>query len=136
MHPPRSHRFPAKIFYNLRLKVHLKDISMDAETARELEERRPGSQVPQVYVNGTYFGDLDQVRAYAETHQLEVMLEGFEERALEDCKRCGGRGWVNCSWCQGSKRSLHNPFEQHDMSKRALKCTVCNEAGLERCAEC
>lgn len=40
-----------------------------------------------------------------------------------------------CRWCLGSKKSVVNEFAE-DPSKKALKCTVCNENGLERCEDC
>jgi glutaredoxin-related protein len=45
-----------KVLYNMRLKVVVKDISMDSDLIKELEERLPGSTVPQLFANGVYFG--------------------------------------------------------------------------------
>lgn len=75
--------------------------------------------------------DAETIKRLNENGQLKAMLEGFEERPSQDCGECGGVGYVPCRWCQGSKKSLSNPFEKTDRSKRALKCTLCNEIGLQ-----
>eukprot|EP00052_Salpingoeca_macrocollata_P011537 m.88975 g.88975 ORF g.88975 m.88975 type:complete len:456 (+) comp18099_c0_seq2:662-2029(+) len=125
-----------RILYNMRLKVIIRDISMDSATVKELEQRLPGATVPQVFVNGEYFGDAQKIRSLNETGELKKLLGGFEIRPTQDCTQCGGAGFVPCTWCQGSKKSIHNPFEREDITKRALKCTVCNEIGLQRCELC
>eukprot|EP00043_Microstomoeca_roanoka_P016800 m.173388 g.173388 ORF g.173388 m.173388 type:complete len:62 (-) comp16529_c0_seq7:183-368(-) len=61
------------------------------------------------------------------------MLANFEDRK-EDCAACGGRGFVPCNWCFGSKKSITNKFAEGYI--RNLKCTVCNENGLQRCEQC
>eukprot|EP00045_Choanoeca_perplexa_P015026 m.181328 g.181328 ORF g.181328 m.181328 type:complete len:119 (+) comp16870_c0_seq7:64-420(+) len=47
-----------KMFYNMRIKVNIKDISLDAATHEELKKRtnNPQPAVPQVFVNGHHFG--------------------------------------------------------------------------------
>eukprot|EP00045_Choanoeca_perplexa_P015027 m.181338 g.181338 ORF g.181338 m.181338 type:complete len:603 (+) comp16870_c0_seq9:129-1937(+) len=125
-----------KMFYNMRIKVNIKDISLDAATHEELKKRtnNPQPAVPQVFVNGHHFGDYAKVQKLNETGELKALLQGFEERPSQDCSRCGGRGFVNCSWCQGTKRSVANPYAK--TTQGALRCTVCNEIGLERCNDC
>ncbi len=104
--------------------------------------------MPQVFVNGEYFGDFDTIGRLNETGKLKELLRGFEvcvcvcvcvyknrtctqERPDEDCSTCGGSGFTPCTWCRGSKKSFLHPF-----GNRSLKCTVCNEVGLVRCSKC
>lgn len=51
----------------------------------------------------------------------------------KDCKVCGGYGFVPCHKCGGSKNSIANSFTG---MFRALRCTHCNENGLELCSAC
>lgn len=39
--------------------------------------------------------------ALNESGELASRLKGLEEGALEDCRTCGGAGFVLCTWCQG-----------------------------------
>ena len=38
------------------------------------------------------------------------MIKGFEKDKGKKCGTCGGARYINCTWCQGSKKSLQNPF--------------------------
>lgn len=124
-----------RIFHNLRLKVSMRDITLQPEYADELELRRPGAKIPQVFVNGQYFGDEARIVELNEQSQLASLLANFEERPSQDCSTCGGAGFVPCTWCQGSKKSIENPFETLP-GRAALRCTVCNVNGLQRCSDC
>ncbi len=53
---------------------------------------------------------MDKVTALNETGQLAKMLKGFEDRNPVPCGKCGGVGFVNCSWCFGSKKSISNKY--------------------------
>ncbi|EDQ89211.1 uncharacterized protein MONBRDRAFT_25420 [Monosiga brevicollis MX1] len=86
------------LFYRLRLKVTLKNIAMDKQAADELRRRAPGAKPPQVFVAGTHFGDWEQVERMAEQGTLQRQLQGYAERPLEDCRTCGGEGYVLCTW--------------------------------------
>eukprot|EP00049_Salpingoeca_infusionum_P002520 m.57776 g.57776 ORF g.57776 m.57776 type:complete len:737 (-) comp11629_c0_seq2:233-2443(-) len=123
------------LFYGLRLKVHLKNIAMDASAKRELEKRIPNATVPQVFVKGVHLGGYKVVHEMNEAGVLKERLKGFAERALTDCPTCGGHGYVLCTWCQGSKRSLEHGFA-HSTKDASLKCTLCNENALQRCPDC
>ncbi|EGD76880.1 hypothetical protein PTSG_08227 [Salpingoeca rosetta] len=127
-----------KLLYNLRLKVVYKDISLDAGYASELKKRcGAGATVPQVFVNGIHFGDYKRVMEMNEAGELQPTLQGFEqEKPVEECSACGGRGFINCTWCQGSKKSIAHPFDHSGSQNKALRCTVCNEIGLIRCPRC
>eukprot|EP00056_Hartaetosiga_gracilis_P011663 m.177456 g.177456 ORF g.177456 m.177456 type:complete len:580 (+) comp13548_c1_seq1:75-1814(+) len=125
-----------KLFHNMRLKVVYKDISLDARTATEFKKRcGEDASVPQVFVNGSLLGGYTKVMEMNEAGELRAVLQGFEEAPVKECVGCGGKGFVNCTWCQGSKKSIHNPFSK-DFENNALKCTVCNEIGLMRCPNC
>lgn len=51
-----------------------------------------------------------------------------------ECPSCGGFGFLPCSVCHGSKMSVfRNCFTD---AFKALKCTACNENGLQRCKNC
>ncbi|XP_015685173.1 glutaredoxin domain-containing cysteine-rich protein 1-like [Protobothrops mucrosquamatus] len=51
-----------------------------------------------------------------------------------ECLSCGGFGFLPCFTCHGSKMSMfRNCFTD---SFKALRCTACNENGLQRCKNC
>lgn len=66
-----------------------------------------------------------------------VFLTFFLEQRVQhphECPSCGGFGFLPCSACHGSKMSVfRNCFTD---SFKALKCTACNENGLQRCLSC
>lgn len=126
-----------KILYNMRIKVLVKDVSMDKAYMNELQERLPRSSVPQLFVKGESVGDYNEVFKMNERGELTLILEGCAMRPMQDCPCCAGTGFMLCTWCRGTKKStpVSSEFEK-DYRKTALKCTVCNENGLERCREC
>eukprot|EP00041_Stephanoeca_diplocostata_P036833 m.1361774 g.1361774 ORF g.1361774 m.1361774 type:complete len:562 (-) comp24942_c1_seq30:2414-4099(-) len=129
-----------QLLYNHRLKVYMKDISMDKAYIAELNERLPGSVVPQMFVAGESLGGYEDIHSMNERNELRAILEEFDvhETPMMDCSGCGGTGFVMCSWCNGTRKSagIANAFTQGETNKGFLKCTVCNENGLERCREC
>ena len=52
---------------------------------------------------------------------------------MNNCPLCNGYKLVPCQKCRGSKNSIANDFTT---TFRALRCTNCNENGLEPCPEC
>eukprot|EP00911_Craspedida_sp_UC1_P001344 UC1_evm2s1012 len=127
-----------KLFRNAHKKVRVKDIHLHPDFASELRERYPAwggaDDVPQVFINFERVGDAEMVIRLNEQGTLGDIIHGFE-RADETCAACGGSGFVLCSWCQGSKKSVVNEFAE-DPTRNALKCTVCNQNGLVRCEQC
>eukprot|EP01147_Barroeca_monosierra_P003330 gene3330-6014_t len=117
------------------LRLHITDdVIISERFALELRERLPTSdQVPQAFVNFFHLGGLERVIQLNETGELKKMLINFEDRT-ENCQNCGGKGFIPCSWCFGSKKSISNKFAEGYI--RNLKCTVCNENGLQRCPSC
>ena len=58
-------------------------------------------------------------------------LQRYE--TANNCKLCGGFEFIPCRKCGGSKNSTANKFTTEF---RALRCTHCNENGMEGCPEC
>ncbi|EGD80581.1 hypothetical protein PTSG_01173 [Salpingoeca rosetta] len=123
------------LFYNLRVRVDLRNIAMDKQARSELERRLPGAVVPQAFLEGRHLGDAKALKEMNETGALRRRLADCEERPLTDCTTCGGQGYILCTWCQGSKRSLLHGFGE-STKEEWLKCSVCNENALQRCPDC
>ena len=58
-------------------------------------------------------------------------LQRYE--TANNCRVCGGYEVIPCRKCGGSKNSTANKFT---LEFRALRCTHCNENGMEVCPEC
>ncbi|MCI4380161.1 hypothetical protein PGIGA_G00236780 [Pangasianodon gigas] len=106
-----------KIFQNHRVKFMEKNIALDSEYGKELEVRcrRVGEppSLPVVFIDGHYLGRVQHPHT---------------------CQTCGGFAFMPCSMCHGSKMSVfRNCFTD---SFKALKCTACNENGLQPCPSC
>ncbi|KAK6299133.1 hypothetical protein J4Q44_G00306430 [Coregonus suidteri] len=106
-----------KIFSNHRVKFLEKNIALDCEYGKDLEERckRVGEppSLPVVFIDGHYLGRVQHPHT---------------------CQTCGGFAFVPCPMCHGSKMSVfRNCFTD---SFKALKCTWCNENGLQPCSSC
>ena len=48
---------------------------------------------------------------------------------VPDCIRCGGRSFIPCLQCQGSKKGRRGSFT-------TLRCSACNQHGLQPCPDC
>eukprot|EP00055_Hartaetosiga_balthica_P009848 m.40359 g.40359 ORF g.40359 m.40359 type:complete len:572 (+) comp6921_c0_seq5:61-1776(+) len=122
-----------KIFQLQGKKYRVKNIALDSRFAKELAERlSPEATVPQAFVNFAHLGDLERVTQLNESKKLNEILHSFET-STSDCDKCGGSGFYPCTWCFGSKKSIKTSFAKTDS---VLKCTVCNEIGLQRCDAC
>ncbi|KAF2983156.1 hypothetical protein EK904_011206, partial [Melospiza melodia maxima] len=122
-----------KIFQNHRVKFEEKNIALNSDYGKELDERcRSVCEVPSlpvVFIDGHYLGGAEKILLMNESGELQDLLTKIEE-----CFSCGGFGFLPCSACHGSKMSvLRNCFTD---SFKALKCTACNENGLQRCRSC
>lgn len=53
--------------------------------------------------------------------------------APKKCGYCGGYEFIPCRKCNGTKDSIRNTFTNEF---KALRCTHCNENGLELCPSC
>ncbi|XP_057707156.1 glutaredoxin domain-containing cysteine-rich protein 1 [Corythoichthys intestinalis] len=128
-----------KIFQNHRLKFVERNIALDSEYGKELEERckRVGEppSLPVVFIDGHYLGGAEKILSMNESGELQDLLTKIERvQDPEMCQRCGGFAFVPCPTCHGSKMSVfRNCFTD---SFKALKCTSCNENGLQPCGSC
>ncbi|KAM9833913.1 glutaredoxin domain-containing cysteine-rich protein 1 [Syngnathus typhle] len=128
-----------KIFQNHRLKFVERNIALDSDYGKKLEERckRVGElpSLPVVFVDGHYLGGAEKILSMNESGELQDLLTKIERvQHPETCQSCGGFAFVPCPTCHGSKMSVfRNCFTD---SFKALKCTSCNENGLRPCGSC
>ncbi|XP_076005285.1 glutaredoxin domain-containing cysteine-rich protein 1 [Genypterus blacodes] len=128
-----------KIFQNHRMKFVEKNIALDSEYGKELEERckRVGEppSLPVVFIDGHYLGGAEKILDMNESGELQDLLTKIERvQQPQTCQTCGGFAFIPCPMCHGSKMSVYrNCFTD---SFKALKCTSCNENGLQACVTC
>ncbi|CAM5149890.1 unnamed protein product [Natator depressus] len=128
-----------KIFQNHRVKFEEKNIALNSDYGKELEERcRRVCEIPSlpvVFIDGQYLGGAEKILSMNESGELQDLLTKIERvQHPHECPSCGGFGFLPCSACRGSKMSVfRNCFTD---SFKALKCTSCNENGLQRCKSC
>nr|XP_020476289.1 glutaredoxin domain-containing cysteine-rich protein 1 [Monopterus albus] len=128
-----------KIFQNHRVKFVEKNIALDSEYGKELEERckRVGEppSLPVVFIDGHYLGGAEKILSMNESGELQDLLTKIERvQHPQMCQTCGGFAFIPCLMCHGSKMSVfRNCFTD---SFKALKCTSCNENGLQPCVSC
>ncbi|KAI4818676.1 hypothetical protein KUCAC02_003979 [Chaenocephalus aceratus] len=128
-----------KIFQNHRVRFVEKNIALDFEYGKELEERcrRVGEppSLPVVFIDGHYLGGAEKILGYERIRRAS----GSSDKKLrvqqpQTCQTCGGFAFIPCPMCHGSKMSVfRNCFTD---SFKALKCTSCNENGLQPCESC
>ncbi|XP_071756491.1 glutaredoxin domain-containing cysteine-rich protein 1 [Centroberyx gerrardi] len=128
-----------KIFQNHRVKFVEKNIALDSEYGKDLEERckRVGEppSLPVVFIDGHYLGGAEKILDMNESGELQDLLTKIERvQHPHTCQTCGGFAFIPCPMCHGSKMSVfRNCFTD---SFKALKCTSCNENGLQPCLSC
>ncbi|XP_068180945.1 glutaredoxin domain-containing cysteine-rich protein 1 [Antennarius striatus] len=128
-----------KIFQNHRVKFLEKNIALDCEYGKELEERcrRVGEppSLPVVFIDGHYLGGAEKILGMNESGELQDLLTKIERvQHPRMCQTCGDFAFIPCPMCHGSKMSVfRNCFTD---SFKALKCTSCNENGLQPCSSC
>ncbi|KAF5896043.1 glutaredoxin domain-containing cysteine-rich protein 1 [Clarias magur] len=128
-----------KIFQNHRVKFVEKNIALDSEYGKELDARcrRVGEPppLPVVFIDGHYLGGAEKILSMNESGELQDLLTKIERvQHPHTCQTCGGFAFMPCSMCHGSKMSVfRNCFTD---SFKALKCTACNENGLQPCPSC
>ncbi|XP_035273171.1 glutaredoxin domain-containing cysteine-rich protein 1-like [Anguilla anguilla] len=128
-----------KIFQNHRVKFLEKNVALNGEFSKELEKRcrtvgEPPS-LPVVFIDGHYLGGAEKIMGMNESGDLQDLLTKIERvQHPHTCPTCGGFAFVPCPMCHGSKMSVfRNCFTD---SFKALKCTACNENGLQPCPSC
>ncbi|XP_036890014.1 glutaredoxin domain-containing cysteine-rich protein 1-like [Sturnira hondurensis] len=128
-----------KIFQNHRVKFEEKNIALNGDYGKELDERcrrvSEAPSLPVVFIDGHYLGGAEKILSMNESGELQDLLTKIERvQHPHECPSCGGFGFHPCSVCHGSKMSVfRNCFTD---SFKALKCTACNENGLQRCKSC
>ncbi|XP_078418230.1 glutaredoxin domain-containing cysteine-rich protein 1 [Cetorhinus maximus] len=128
-----------KIFQNHRVKLEEKNIALNSDYGKELEERckraNESPSLPVVFIDGHYLGDAEKILSMNESGELQDLLTKIEKvQHTQECSACGGFAFVPCSVCHGSKMSVfRNCFTD---SFKSLKCTSCNENGLQHCKLC
>ncbi|XP_058049803.1 glutaredoxin domain-containing cysteine-rich protein 1 [Ahaetulla prasina] len=128
-----------KIFQNHRVKFEEKNIALNGDYGKELGERcrKLGETplVPAAFIEGQYLGGAEKILSMNESGELQDLLTKIERvQHPHECLSCGGFGFLPCLMCHGSKMSMfRNRFTD---SFKALRCTACNENGLQRCQNC
>ncbi|XP_041379002.1 LOW QUALITY PROTEIN: glutaredoxin domain-containing cysteine-rich protein 1-like, partial [Gigantopelta aegis] len=127
-------KYLLSLFHNHRVKVEERMSTCITHFYRELEQRLDGKVVvPQVFINGQHIGGKEKVEELNELGELRKLLENFPKiDTLKKCSMCAGYEFVPCLKCGGSKNSVVNNFTSEF---RALKCTSCNENGLQLCPQ-
>ncbi|XP_063315994.1 glutaredoxin domain-containing cysteine-rich protein 1 [Pelobates fuscus] len=128
-----------KIFQNHRVKFEEKNIALNGDYGKEVDERcrrvNETPSLPVVFIDGHYLGGAEKILSMNESGELQDLLLKIERvQHPHACASCGGFGFLPCLVCHGSKMSVfRNCFTD---SFKALKCTACNENGLQRCKSC
>ncbi|KAF3442513.1 hypothetical protein FNV43_RR16429 [Rhamnella rubrinervis] len=121
------------ILRGFRVPVDERDISMDSDLKKELQNALPGKAVtlPQVFIRGKHVGGAEEVKELHEVGELATLLDGFpvQEPGFV-CQGCGDARFVLCLNCNGSRKV----FEEEEGGLR--RCLDCNENGLVRCPGC
>ncbi|KAG9333341.1 hypothetical protein JZ751_012808 [Albula glossodonta] len=128
-----------KIFQNHRVKFLEKNIALNSEYGKDLEERckRVGEppSLPVVFIDGRYLGGAEKILDMNESGELQDLLTKIERvQHPHGCPMCGGFAFVPCPACHGSKMSVFRNCFTDDF--KALRCTACNENGLQPCPSC
>ncbi|XP_030048485.1 glutaredoxin domain-containing cysteine-rich protein 1 isoform X1 [Microcaecilia unicolor] len=100
-----------KIFQNHRVKFEEKNIALNIDYGKELDDRcRMVSEVPSlpvVFIDGHYLGGAEKILSMNESGELQDLLTKIERvQHPHACTACGGYGFRPCSVCHGSKMSV------------------------------
>ena len=117
-----------------------------ARAAAPPGKKAPLPPLPQLYLNGKLIGSLEELRALDDQGRLGPLLEAHKRDLTSArpalvhatasqggadlaCDACGGRRFVVCAECNGSRKG-RKVFDSY------LKCSHCNENGLQPCRAC
>uniref|UniRef100_A0A8C2P0X8 Glutaredoxin domain-containing cysteine-rich protein 1 n=1 Tax=Capra hircus TaxID=9925 RepID=A0A8C2P0X8_CAPHI len=113
-----------KIFQNHRVKFEEKNIALNGDYGKELDERcrrvSEAPSLPVVFIDGHYLGGAEKILSMNESGELQDLLTKIEVIVLLATYFHKMSVFRNC-------------FTD---SFKALKCTACNENGLQRCKSC
>ena len=76
--------------------------------------------------------DEGELASTLEQYKQDHLQRGLQRDPTDgaDCETCGGRRFVVCSECNGSRKGKTQVFGKY------LKCSFCNENGLQPCPSC
>ncbi|CAM9450915.1 unnamed protein product [Lampetra fluviatilis] len=129
-----------RILHTHHVHFEDRDVALHAEYLAPPSREPPQAhgtplELPAIFINGDYFGGADRLMSMNESGELRAFLRQFKRNTVaRKCAHCGGYRFVPCLACRGSKVSqVRTNFGERP---RALRCTSCNENGLQRCTEC
>ncbi|CAB3402770.1 unnamed protein product [Caenorhabditis bovis] len=135
-------RIATNLLEAFRIKFEIRDLNISSEYVDELIERLQIPQksrnlvfdcLPSIYINGYYFGNEATLEELNDKKLLTKVLENCQ-RTSSTCSECGGRGYVVCRICHGSRRHHHSTSSI--VFGLQLRCSFCDVNGITRCASC
>eukprot|EP00898_Chlorokybus_atmophyticus_P008619 jgi/Chlat1/8759/Chrsp9S08565 len=116
-----------------RVPFDERDTAMSIDFREELKARTGGTAtVPQIFIRDQHIGGLEELEDLNEEGELQKLLEGIERggaSALRHCDECGGKRFMLCGECHGSRKV-------QVLAGDVQQCGSCNENGLRRCITC
>eukprot|EP00730_Choanoeca_flexa_P012122 TRINITY_DN3357_c0_g1_i1.p1 TRINITY_DN3357_c0_g1~~TRINITY_DN3357_c0_g1_i1.p1 ORF type:complete len:634 (+),score=127.20 TRINITY_DN3357_c0_g1_i1:93-1994(+) len=125
-----------RVLQGHRFKYEERDVMLSKAFANEVKERCPDPTVlPQLFHNGKRLGDAATIEKMNENGTLAMVLKSVPKYDAGEgpCETCAGRFFIPCEWCGGDRKSVMSRFGSELVK---LRCTVCNEQGLQKCPEC
>eukprot|EP00045_Choanoeca_perplexa_P004049 m.35150 g.35150 ORF g.35150 m.35150 type:complete len:539 (-) comp12370_c0_seq1:1077-2693(-) len=119
-----------------RCKYEERDVMLSRAFASEVKERCPATEtLPQLFLNGKRIGGAETIEHMNENGSLPMVLKKVPKYQTGEgpCDTCAGRFFIPCEWCGGDRKSVMSRFGTELVK---LKCTVCNEQGLQKCPVC
>ncbi|KAJ3669950.1 hypothetical protein LUZ60_010274 [Juncus effusus] len=118
---------------NLDVVLHERDISMDLGYRDELWNVLGWRAMPpRLFIRGKYIGGAEVTIGLHEQEKLLPLLKCLPKRNGRICEVCGGRCFIMCVECNGSRKLI----EGERNSTVTERCPVCNENGLLPCPVC
>ena len=128
------------VFVNVEYASQLKRLHAEHSggATSPMQSKKGLPELPQLYANGKLIGGLADLKALDDEGKLASTLEPYRldhqrgreiEANKRHCDECGGRRFLVCDECNGSRRGKQ-------VFGKYLKCAYCNENGLRACASC